>query len=284
MSIASSIRVTESAGITFLDIENPFASARVSLFGGHVLSYTPRQDNQERLWLSPHAVLSGEKPIRGGIPVCWPWFSDAHGREKGALPSHGFLRNQVWQLIHSEDTDAGTSIRLAPAFTRADGFEYDCEVALVIEIGEQLSISLLTTNQGVVPFTFNTALHSYFQVDSISQVRLTGLTGDYKDKTDNWAVKSTPDEYAITGETDRIHLHAAETVTLQERGQARTLIHSSGHDSVVVWNPWQGAASISDMDAFGYKHMLCIETACTQDVTLVPGEEHCLRQQVAVPD
>lgn len=119
MSIAQSIQVSEVSGVTFLDIDNAFATARVSLFGGHVLSYIPKQDGQERLWLSPHAVLSGEKPIRGGIPVCWPWFSDDHGREKGQLPAHGYLRSQVWKIQHSEDTDTGTVLVLRPTFTGA---------------------------------------------------------------------------------------------------------------------------------------------------------------------
>ncbi|WP_137166810.1 D-hexose-6-phosphate mutarotase [Salinimonas lutimaris] len=280
MSIAQSIQVSEVSGVTFLDIDNAFATARVSLFGGHILSYIPKQDGQERLWLSPHAVLSGEKPIRGGIPVCWPWFSDDHGREKGQLPAHGYLRSQVWKIQHSEDTDSGTLLVLRPTFTRGNGFEYDCNVSLTIEVAETLTVTLKTTNSGLVPFTFNTALHSYFQVDDIQHVTLTGIEGEYKDKLENWAVKTTPQPYKISGETDRIHQHATPEVVISEKDLARTRVVSSGHDSMVIWNPWLGAASIADMDAFGYKHMVCVETACTDGVTLAPQDSHSLVQTI----
>ena len=280
MSITQGIEISEISGITFLNIDNDAASARISLFGGHILSYIPKADNQERLWLSPHANLTGEKPIRGGIPVCWPWFSDDHGREKGTLPAHGILRSQAWQLANSETTAEGTHVELVPSYTRADGFEYDCEVSLHVWVGETLKVELATRNTGIVPFTFNTALHTYFQVEDIQKVTLEGIDGQYKDKTDNWALKDTPSPYDITGETDRIHLTDSARTEIKQHGAAFTAVESSGHDSLVVWNPWQSAATISDMDAFGYKHMICVETAVTQDKVLEPDETHRLVQTI----
>lgn len=280
MSIAESVTVKESSGITFLEIDNAFATARISLYGGHVISYIPKSDSQERLWLSPHAYLNGERPIRGGMPVCWPWFSDDHGREKGALPAHGFLRSQVWQLKHSLDNMDGTQITLTPSFSRGDGFEHDCQVTLDIAVGKQLTVTLHTKNTGVVPFSYNTALHTYFEVNDINNVTLSGLKGEYKDKTDDWSVKTTPEQYTIDAETDRIHLYAAPAITIAQNGTPFTLVGSEGHDSIVVWNPWQGAASISDMDAFGFKHFICVETAFTQGKTLAPGELHSLTQTI----
>jgi glucose-6-phosphate 1-epimerase len=278
MSIASSINMDESSGITYLNIDNDFAQAKISLYGGHVLSYIPKSDATERLWLSPHAVKNGDKPIRGGVPVCWPWFSDDHGRAKGDLPAHGFLRSQVWKIVSSQDTPEGTELIMSPSYTRADGFEYDCDVTLTVFVGATLTLSLQTVNKGLVPFTFNTALHTYFQVANIADVQLDGLIGDYKDKNDNWAVKTTPPDYRIEKETDRIHLDPAKQVVIKENTKPFTRINSSGHDSIVVWNPWQGAASISDMDAFGYKHMICVESACTQNISLAPDEQHTLTQ------
>lgn len=281
MTIASSVTVNESQGITFLDIDNPLASGRISLYGGHVLSYVPKHDDTERLWLSPHAFLNGERPIRGGIPVCWPWFSDDHGREKGELPSHGFLRTQVWQLATSQDTDEGTRIVLTPSFTRGDGFEFDCKVSLIVTFGKQLSVSLETENTGVVHFTFNQALHSYFAVPDINKVTLEGVTGQYKDKLQNWAVLDTPSPYTFSEETDRIHLEPIHDITINNQGNPLTAVKSDGHDSVVIWNPWRGAATMSDMDAFGYTHMVCVETACTKGIDLAPGERHTMTQTVS---
>jgi len=280
MDTVTSVAITEANGLTFLNVDNEFATAQISLFGGHVLSFIPKSDNIERLWVSPHAYLNGERPIRGGIPVCWPWFSDDHGRDKGALPSHGFLRTQVWKLINTTENETGTHISLSPLFTRAEGFEYDCDVTLTVVIGRVLDVSLTTKNTGVAPFTFNCALHTYFSVSQIQHTSLTGINHQYKDKTADWAIMPAPDPYTISQETDRIHLGAVEKATIMQEGEGFTDVISSGSDSLVVWNPWQGAASISDMDAFGYKHMLCVESAVTQGCELAPKASHTLTQRV----
>lgn len=281
MTVADSIRISESNGLTCLHIDNGFATATVSLFGAHVLSFIPKSDGQERLWVSPHAYLNGERPIRGGIPICWPWFSHDHGKEKGALPSHGFLRTQVWQVTESFDDSEGTHISLAPSFSRAEGFEYDCSVALDIVVGEKLTVALKTTNTGLIPFTFNCALHTYFHIEHIKNTYLEGITGDYKDKLDGWAVKATPSPYGFTSETDRIHVAPIAQATILMNDKPFTMIGSENNDSLVVWNPWQSAASIADMDPFGYKHMLCVEAAVTQGKYLQPNESHTLIQRVA---
>ena len=282
MPPVSSVTVSESNGLTFLDVSNAFASARISLFGGHILSFIPNSDGKERLWVSPHAYLNGEHPIRGGIPVCWPWFSDDHGREKGALPAHGFLRTQVWKLINSAETENGTTITLSPSFTRAEGFENDCSVTMIIAVGKTMEVSLITENTGVAPIEFNCALHTYFHVDDIQNTQINGIEGQYKDKLDDWGLKETPHPYTITGETDRIHLVPVKTAEIEVDGIIYTEVISKGNDSLVVWNPWQSAASISDMDPFGYKHMLCVETSLTQGKTLAPGESFAL-EQIIVP-
>lgn len=280
MTSAGSITLEESGGISFIQVENAFATARISLFGGHVLSFVPKSDNTDRLWLSPHAFMNGKKPIRGGVPVCWPWFADAHGKEKGSLPSHGYLRTQIWKLRDSEDTDECTRVVLSPSYTRAAGFEHDSDVSLTIAIGRTMEITLSTKNTGVSPFTFNAALHSYFYVSDIHHTSLTGLGSDYTDKNDDWAVKAAPSPYLIEGEVDRIHDSQDSTVTINVDEQPFTRVHHSNNDSVVVWTPWQGAASITDMDAFGFAHMLCVETAVTQGKTLSVGETHTLSQVI----
>ncbi|GGW76992.1 D-hexose-6-phosphate mutarotase [Alteromonas halophila] len=280
MTLASGITLDDTSGISFIEVDNDHATARISLYGGHVVSFIPKSDNTERLWLSPHAHMDGKKPIRGGVPVCWPWFSDDHGRDKGALPSHGFLRSQMWKIAQSEASPEGTRIVLCPAFTRADGFEHDSDVQLTVTVGRSLTISLTTTNTGVAPFTFNAALHSYFYVPDIHHTSITGIESDYTDKNDNWAVKPAPSPYLIEGEVDRIHSGSDKTVTVNIDASPFTAVHHANNDSVVVWTPWQGAASITDMDAFGFVHMICIETAVTKGHTLAAGASHSLTQTI----
>lgn len=283
MTTSDSISLsTNQEGLTFINVENAHATAKVALFGAHVMSFRPKSDGKERLWVSPHAYLNGEKPIRGGIPLCWPWFGHNHGQEKGTLPSHGFLRTQTWSLSSVEDTSDETVLTLLPAFTKSKGFEHECGVKLVITVGETLSISLITTNTGDEAFSFDCALHTYFNVDHIGKTTIEGISGEYEDKTRDGEVLTTPVPYSISEETDRIHLCQAPDIAIVEDGVSTTEIRSSGNDSIVVWNPWQGAASLSDMDAFGYKHMLCVETTVTQGHTLKPEETHILKQVIGV--
>ncbi|MBR9792289.1 MAG: D-hexose-6-phosphate mutarotase [Gammaproteobacteria bacterium] len=275
-------QIEEKDGNRFVTVSNASASCRISLFGGHVLSFIPSHDNRDRLWVSPVAVLNGERPIRGGIPLCWPWFSDAHGKAKGELPSHGFLRTQMWDISEFNCDGTTSEMVLAPATTKGPGFNYECAVKLRLKIASELTVSLETTSlEEQQALTLNCALHTYFDVNNIADVELEGLSGDYKDKLEDWAVKPAPTPYTFSGETDRIHQEAPETLTILANQSPYITIGSAGHDSVVVWNPWQSAASMSDMDAFGYKQMLCVETAVTNGTTVNPGDVHTLTQVIA---
>jgi glucose-6-phosphate 1-epimerase len=280
MSQHAYLKQYQEHGLTFLDIDHTLGFVKLCTFGAQVLSYVPASDGVERLFVSPHACMNGEKAIRGGIPICWPWFSDAHGQAQGSLPAHGFMRTRVWHLTYEECTEDKVELHLQPSSTQGPGFNAAASLTLKIVLSDSLELSLVTHNVGHDAFQFDTALHTYFYVDDIRQVTLEGLTGDYLDKTMQWAKAETPSPYCVVGEVDRIHLTPAPSVEINIASKRRTTVMSRGHDSIVVWNPWLGAASISDMDAFGFKHMICVETAVTQHKILAPGESHLLVQQI----
>ncbi|MBT1065246.1 D-hexose-6-phosphate mutarotase [Bowmanella sp. Y26] len=261
-------------GMPIISVDNPQASLELSLFGGHVLSYMPKRDNRQRLWMSPKAVMDGSKAIRGGIPVCWPWFGAA---AEPALPAHGFVRDQMWQVLRVDDDNDLTRIQLQPEFSHLAGGG-QLELMLELLIGEQLTVNLVTHNRQSKSLRFGGALHSYFRVKHIDQVVVDGLSGAYMDKVGNLLVEETPSPYVITQETDRIQLNAVSDVHIREAGQ-QTAIGFSGHDSIVVWNPWQDkSAQMGDMTTDGYQQMLCIEAAITQGIELAPGHSHTLTQ------
>lgn len=281
MQLSPSTKFDNTLGVTRILVDNPFAQASVSLYGGHVLSFCPKSDGRERLWLSKQAVLDGSKAIRGGIPVCWPWFSDSHGQDDVSLPAHGYLRTQTWQLISSQDHHDHTELKLVPAATQGPGFSYEAEVSLVIKIGQTMSIDLHTHNPGPQPFAITCALHTYFAISDIRSVELKGIEGQYKDKTRNWQVSETPAPYRFSEETDRVHHCKSEQVTIHTEGDI-TKVGSTGHDSLVVWNPWQEkSVTMGDMEDSGYQTMVCVETAVTDGFTLAPGTEHHLIQTIA---
>lgn len=279
---ARTIEMLEKDSNQFALIENDLGQCRISLYGGHIMSFIPKSDGRERLWVSPLASLNGERPIRGGIPLCWPWFSDDHGKPKGALPSHGFLRTQQWHIESVEDhNDQSTTVVLKPTTSVGKGFANACIVRLKVTVADRLTVVLQTVNTDDSAFNINCALHTYFAIENIKATQLDGLTTQYRDKLDNWEEKPTPLPYTFSAETDRIHLEAPKLLTIVESNGAKTGIESLNHDSIVVWNPWQGAASMSDMDAFGYRQMLCVETAVTNGITLQPGASHQLTQIIS---
>jgi len=266
-----------NAHVTLLDVRNAHASATVSLFGGQVLSFIPHSDGRERLFLSERARLDGSKSIRGGVPVCWPWFG-AH-KQEAALPAHGYARTRQWQLVSTQDTPERTVLLLQLEPAEGAGFSGSAHLQLQISISSNLELQLLTTNTGAQAFPLSCALHTYFAVQDIRQTRLEGLTGEYSDKTRDWAHFATPATYGFSEETDRIHLQPSPWVDIVEDGGALTRLESTGHDSIVVWNPWEACArNFPDMEPADYTRMLCVETALTQGFRLQPGQTHILLQ------
>ncbi len=262
-------------------IDNALGSARISLFGGHVLSFCPKHDNRERLFLSSKAVLDGSKSIRGGIPLCWPWFGAYKGPASNTpMPAHGYARTRRWDVVDITDNAGGTEVLLQMLDTNGAGFTGSAQVQALISVGSKLKVALYTLNQGEEAFALSAALHTYFAIDDIRQTQLKGLSGTYSDKTQNWAMLNTPVPYTFTAETDRIHLAAVPRVEIVS-DKSIVSVESEGHDSVVVWNPWEsGSKAFADLAADEYQRFVCVETALTQGFSLHPGQQHCLQQIV----
>ena len=265
-----------SDAIETLEIDNAHATASLSLWGAHLVSFKPKHDDRERLYKSQNVILDGSKSLRAGIPISWPWFARREGYQM-----HGYIRTRPWRLVTATETPDYTEIVLAPLDTTGEGFDGTAEVGLTVQIGRSLSVKFTTTNTGKEAFEFNAALHTYFLVDDVNDVELKGLSGVYSDKTRDWAMLETPEPYRFTEETDRIHLNPVKHVTIAEP-KSETGVESAGHDSVVVWNPWiKNAIEMDDMGEGAYLTMVCVETAVTQGKTLQPQEVHNLTQVIS---
>ena len=266
--------------VTLLDVSNTHGNATLSLFGGQLLSYTPAHDGRERLFLSRLARLDGSKSIRGGIPVCWPWFG-AH-KQDSTQPAHGYARTRHWRLLDAQENTEQTVLLLQAQDSSGPGFSGTARLQLRVSIGSSLELQLLTTNTGDKIFPLAGALHTYFAVDDIRTTQLEGLHGEYSDKTRDWAHLATQAPYGFSEETDRIHLQPSPRVDIVCGSAARTRVESSGHDSIVVWNPWSECARhFPDLQAQDYTKMLCVETALTQGHAVEPGQTHTLVQRIS---
>ena len=259
-----------------LEIDNAHAVASISLWGAQLMSFKPKHDNRERFFTAGNLVLDGSKSLRAGVPVCWPWFAQREGYQK-----HGYVRINPWRVVSAKDTQDYTEIVLKPISTKGKGFEGEADLSFTVRVGKTLEVTLTTTNNSKVAFSYDAAFHTYFLVDDIADVELQGFSGLYQDKTRNKSEFETPLDYRITEETDRIHLEHNKEVSIVQP-HSETKVSSAGHDSIVVWNPWQESSSkLRDMAPEDYRRMICVETAVTKGKTLEPTESNSLTQIVS---
>lgn len=281
--------ISGPGGLPILQVRNAHAEALVSLYGAQVLSYRPVGAGAEVLFLSERASFEAGKAIRGGVPVCWPWFGpDPQGLGR---PNHGFARTRLWSVLSTCATPAGETqatlgLRDTPD-TRAL-WPHAFELTLQITVGTTLRLALTTRNTGDAPFQITQALHSYFAVGDIARTAVTGLDGcSYIDNATGagGAVKRQTGAVHIATEVDRIYTGVPAALTIVDDAlQRRTRLSAQGSRTAVVWNPWISiAAGMTDLKDDAYLRFVCVETANAADevVTVPPGGEHGMAVEVS---
>lgn len=252
-------------GFTYIEINNAKAHATISTYSGQVLSYRPKSRKDDLLFVSDRAYYEEGKAIKGGIPVCWPWFGadpDDLGR-----PAHGFVRNRQWEVTGSESLANGSTkviLGMVDSDETRKIWPHTFKLSIEITVGDSLKVALVTRNSGDERITISQALHTYFYVGDISKVQVLGLDGiDYLDKVDGFAEKTQSGPVTINGEVDRIYKGVTGELVIEDESLGRKIrIASSGCSTAVVWNPWSEiAASMGDLDDDDYKKMICVETA-----------------------
>jgi len=278
-------RVTAENGFETLEIGNGAATAKIALQGAQIFEYA-RIGEPGLLWTSPAAFFEPGKPLRGGIPVCWPWFGK--DRDRPERPQHGFVRTVPWTLENVEEHDGRmTVVTLSLDHTQVDQPYWPLHFRLTMQItvSETLTVSLTTENLSSIPFEISEALHSYLSVGDIAAVQVAGLEGaTYADATDEFALKSSSHHLAVTKETDRVYLDTEAIVIVRDERLGRSIIvGKKGSRSTVVWNPWiEKAEALKDFPDNGYESMVCIETAnaLKNSVIVHPGATHTLTQSL----
>lgn len=267
-------------------VATPFATATIALQGAHVMTWQP-VGQQPVIWVSKLAKYAPGKSIRGGAPVCWPWFGP-HASD-ASFPGHGFARTVPWALVATKELPDGR-VRLEFELTQSDAtraqWPHESTVRNIVTVGEELEVALVTTNTGKTPFRLGQALHTYFVVGDIRQATVAGLEGcDYLDKVGGGR-KRQQGSVTFTQETDRIYLGTHGCCGILDPVMDRTLlITSTGSRSTIVWNPWtEKAEKMGDFGDEGPWQMVCVETAnAAEDVIMLrAGETHCLSAQYRV--
>jgi glucose-6-phosphate 1-epimerase len=264
-----------------VEVANSRGSATVALQGAQVLTWAPR-GLPPVIWLSRAAKFVPGKSIRGGVPVCWPWFGP-HATV-ATLPAHGFARTVPWEVIGAQTlADGATRLDFRLVLNEAARAQWPHATLLEchITVGTALEIDLVTRNADRSAITIGDALHTYFEVSDIRQVTIRGLEGcPYLDKMDAGKRKQQAGPVTIGAETDRIYLDTGADCLIDDPGLKRRIrIRKRGSHSTVVWNPWiEKSVKMGDFGEDGYLNMVCVESANAADdvVTIAPGGEHHL--------
>ncbi len=274
-------------GLPALRVSNESASGLVYVQGAHVAAWQPA-GQQPVIWMSENAVYAPGKALRGGVPICFPWFG-AHAEQK-EFPAHGFARTRTFEYRGARlDTAGRTELEFvldSDDQTRA-WFPYAFTARLHVAFGKTLGLEFSVTNRAPQPFDFEEALHSYFGVADVTQVSVRGLEGArYVDKVREQAVFTEGTrELRFVAETDRVYESRA-TCTIEDRAGDRTIVIEKENSlATVVWNPWrEKAAQMLDLGAAAWPGMLCVESANVGKarLTLAPGESHRLRVTLSV--
>lgn len=265
-------------GFRYIEVSNTEAEAKISLQGAHLFHYQ-RHGEEPLLWVSEASSFEYGTAIRGGVPVCWPWFGMS---SDPVLPQHGFARTMLWELVEARDLDENSTqitLKLSTSEESHRLWPHAFELQLRFTISDTLQMALTTKNCNERPFELTQALHTYIAVSSIDNVSVEGLHG--KPYFDALEKKKHIQDGTVrfSEETDRVYQEVNNPILLIDKERS-VVIENSGSSSVVMWNPWRDKSSrMSGMKPDSYKTMLCIESAnAMEDLRLLqPGQTHTLQ-------
>ena len=274
--------------IPLIEIQNAQASAVISLQGAHILKWIPKGE-KDVLWLSDDVTFAAGKSVRGGIPICWPWFG-AH-ETNASFPAHGFARTVLWQVTSTTAVSADETQVVFCLDTRNldDQYQEMWPQATIAEyrvnISKRLTLDLTSFNNSDKPVVIGEALHTYFNIDEIENTQVSGLEGKaYLDKTDGFKRKLQNGPVHVAAEVDRVYLDTEDDVVIDD-AKRKILIKKQNSLSTVVWNPWRDVAEkMGDLGKDGFHKMICVESANAAEnvVTVQPGASHTLNVSYAL--
>jgi len=279
----------DEKGLEYLEIDNPLGSGKIALQGAHVMNWQPKFQTQPVLWLSSNARYIEGRSIRGGVPICWPWFG-AHPTDSTFCP-HGFARVIPWRIVDVDSTATGATRIILEMLDTPEAkrqLSYPYALTVTITMGRRLRIEMSTTNQAKHPFVIGEAFHTYLNVSDIANIKITGMQDCvYADKVRNYERYVEHNSLHFDGEFDRVFINHSSDCSIHDKGYNRIIhVAKSGSDTTVVWSPGaEKAAELSDMGTPDeWRKAICVETTNALDnmVVINPGRTHVISAEYSI--
>lgn len=274
--------------LELLEINHPLFSASILKQGAQLISYKPKHDS-DWIWLSKLAEFKQGKSVRGGIPICWPWFGNIDDNPQSVqsmvktmnVPAHGFARTRLWELSKITETDTLIALEFLLDIETSDSWYGQAQLELKVKMrADSLSLNLVTHSKAK-PIFISQALHTYFPTQDIQQTSLAGFENlYYYDALDNWHQKTQEDEVIFSSEVDRVYLGESKQ---RLKTPNKTFILKSNSKSSVVWNPWiEKSKRLSQFADDSWQSMFCVETANVMEdcIELAPYSSHALTMSI----
>ena len=281
-TLSDCVTIVELDNVKIVRIIHDKAIAGIALHGGHVVAFQP-SGQDDMIWMSDKAIFDGKTALRGGIPVCWPWFG------RLAAPAHGFARTMPWQLIQHRENDHGVIVELGLTSNQETLtlWPHHFQLRLYVEISSTLKVNLTMTNTDQQAWDFSGALHSYLAVTDVREMSISGMGTHYLDSLQNGNSCQGTEILTLQSGIDRVYTEPQAHIHIHDHQAQRTItIENHGHNSAVLWNPWQeGAETMVDMSSDGYLTMMCVESTwhaanLATGKILLPGESHRLSTHI----
>ncbi|MFP4610522.1 MAG: D-hexose-6-phosphate mutarotase [Thiohalophilus sp.] len=288
------VRFSQKDQLILIDLRNRHGSTSLTTHGGTLLSYKPA-NGEEVIWLSETAIYDGSKPVRGGVPICWPWFGPYNPEALGADPTdaakkgHGVARYELWEVADVRRVDDATEVvlQLEPNESIRQAWPLPFMLKLIVTLGEKLTLELIGENRSERDWVVSEAFHTYFRVANADGLTIGGMENlTYIDKLRDGQRFTQAGPLQVNVPMDCVFVDHPDTVVLEDSGNRRRIVmEKTNSASTVVWNPGpEGARGFADMPDDQYAHMVCVEAANALDnaYTLKAGESHSMKMTITV--
>lgn len=284
-SLAAQAKIIQRGSLDFVQINHPTCVAEVSLFGGHITHWQPT-NHKPILWMSKNTALDGKTALRGGIPICWPWFGPVQGKGR-----HGLVRTKLWQLDAYRESRNTVEIILSVELSAAENpWPHPQRLEMEISFGAALQQTLRMKNDGDNPLCFAFALHNYFEISGLDNIEIPFLANQIYDDTLSGAKHVLDTQSSVNSEKgayqspfDRVYLNQDEGCIIDKKYGRRIVIEKFGSQHWVLWNPGADAAvTMTDVDKGGERNFVCLEVANTTDIVIAPGGTASVGQTISV--